>query len=113
MCMPTLPHALDSLTADARFALRYFARHKATTAILLTVITLSTGGDALIFSLFQSQFVRPAPGVTADNAVVRVWGQERATRLAAWDPRDLSGSEMGALVAHPEIFQSVAAWTRD
>src|SRR3954467_14153533 len=34
---------IDDISGDARFALRYFARHKATTAIIVIVIALGTG----------------------------------------------------------------------
>src|SRR5690349_4878587 len=36
---------VDELTGDARFALRYFGRHKATTAIIVTVLALGTGAN--------------------------------------------------------------------
>src|SRR5687768_15399658 len=42
---------VDSLRGDLRFAFRYFARRKATVAILVAVIALGTGANALIFSL--------------------------------------------------------------
>ena len=73
---------LDSLRGDLRFALRYFARHKATVAIIVTVIALATGANAMIFSIFQSEFTRPAPAVPDDNALARVWALERATTTA-------------------------------
>src|ERR671933_1095305 len=37
------------LVADVRFALRYFAHHKATTAVIVAVLTFGTGANALIF----------------------------------------------------------------
>jgi putative ABC transport system permease protein len=101
------------IPADARFAFRYFGRHKATTAIILSVIALATGANAMIFSVFQAQFVRPAPAVRADDAMARIWARQRATRAASWEPAGFSSRELGALTGHNEIFQSVAAWTSD
>lgn len=59
---------LRTLASDTRFAFRYFARHKATTAIIVTVIALGTGADTVIFSIFQARFLRPAPAVTENDA---------------------------------------------
>src|SRR5581483_11435621 len=47
---------VHDVAADTRFAFRYFARHKATTAIIVAVLALGTGANALIFSMIQSQF---------------------------------------------------------
>jgi len=101
------------LAADARFALRYFARHKATTAIIVAVLALGTGANTLIFSVFQAQFLRPAPAMQDDASHARIWKQERATTTARWEPRPFSYPEMQALAQHREIFSDVAAWTED
>ena len=104
---------LEAVVADTRFALRYFARHKASTAIIVTVLALGTGANAMIFSMFQSQFLRPAPAVPGNVAHVRIWAVERATRTASWNPRPFSQPELDALAAHREIFGAIAAWTED
>src|SRR5262245_8854801 len=49
---------VDNLVGDLRFAFRYFARHKATTTIIVAVLALGTGANTLIFSVFQAQFLR-------------------------------------------------------
>ena len=104
---------IDDVAGDARFALRYFARHKATTAIITIVIALGTGANTLIFSIFQSEFTRPAPAVPEISSHVRVWAQQRATRTARWESRGFSQPELAALAARKEIFRDVAAWTPD
>ena len=104
---------VDAVAGDLRFAFRYFARHKATTAVILAVLALSTGGNTLIFSITQSQFFRPAPGVPNDRELTRIWGQERTTQTARWQPRLLSQREVDALAGHHEIFSEVAAWASD
>src|SRR5690242_8060875 len=105
--------SLTEIAGDVRFALRYFSRHKATTAIIVVVILLSTGANTLFFSMFQSQFLRPAPAVPDDDAVVRIWSQERATKTAAPQQRGVTQSELTALSARREMFADVAAWAED
>ncbi len=104
---------VDALGGDMRFAFRYFVRHKATTAIIVTVLALGTGANTLIFSMMQAYFFRPAPGVPSDRGHVRIWAQERATRTGQWEPRGVSLAEMQALSERREIFRDVAAWTED
>src|SRR6185369_9914867 len=112
--MPTpIVTFLEALAGDFRFAVRYFARHKGTTAIIVAVIALGTGANAVIFSMFQSMFLRPAPAVVSNPAHVRIWAQERPTRTASWKPRLFTRPELAALAARRDIFADVAAWTED
>ena len=104
---------IDDIAGDARFALRYFARHKATTAIIVIVIALGTGANTLIFSIFQSEFTRPAPAVPDNSSHARVWARERPTRTAKWQSRGFTQPELAALAARREIFNDVAAWKTD
>lgn len=104
---------IDALIVDTRFAFRYFARHKATTAIIVTVIALGTGANTLIFSQFQAYFLRPAPAVVRDDAQVRIFAQERATRTSSWELRGFSQPELAAFAAQRDIFAAVAGWTAD
>jgi putative ABC transport system permease protein len=114
--MPTPPAALrslQSLASDARFALRYFARHKATTAMIVAVLALATGANILIFSIFQGMFLRPAPQVPKDPAHALVWMQERPTPGANWKLIDFSGTQFRQLAERRETFASVAAWIEE
>src|SRR5438552_11635047 len=95
---------------DLRFALRYFARHKATVAIIVVVLALGTGANAMIFSIFQSEFLRPPPAVANDASRARIWSLERATTTARWERRGFTASELDALAQRREIFSSVAGW---
>ena len=90
---------LDALAGDLRFAFRYFARHKATTAIIVAVITLGTGANTVIFSIFQAQFLRPAPAVPDNRAHARIVVQERPTRTARWQARHFAQPEIPPLAA--------------
>jgi putative ABC transport system permease protein len=104
---------VDGLRGDVHFAFRYFARHKATTVIIVVVLALGTGANSLIFSMFQAQFIRPAPAVPKISTHARIWAQQRNTRTAAWQPRQFSGSELEAIAKRRDVFQDVAAWTED
>ena len=104
---------LDALRGDLRFAFRYFARHKATVAIIIAVIALGTGANALIFSLLQAEFLRPPPAVPGDVAHVRVWGLERAATTARFEPREFTYPELQALAERREIFAQIAAWSAE
>src|SRR5687767_11792950 len=104
---------VDALAGDLRFAVRYFARHKATVAIIVIVLALGTGANTTIFSVFQSQFLRPAPGVPDDDSHARIWGQQRDTRLGAWHDRGFTHPELAALAQHKDVFRDVAGWTSD
>src|SRR3954462_203595 len=104
---------IDDISGDARFALRYFARHKATTAITVVVIALGTGANTVIFSIFQSEFTRPAPAVSENSSHARVWAQERPTRTAKWETRGFTQPELVRLAERREIFRDVAAWKSD
>ena len=104
---------VDALAGDFRFALRYFARHKVTVAIIILVLAVGTGTNTMIFSVFQSQFLRPAPGVPDDDSHARIWGQQRDTRLGAWHPRGFTHPELLALAQQRDVFSEVAGWTSD
>ena len=104
---------VDALAGDLRFALRYFARHKITVAIIVLVLAVGTGANTTIFSVFQSQFLRPAPGVPDDDSYARIWGQQRDTRLAAWRDRGFTRPELAVLAQHTDVFSDVAGWTSD
>jgi putative ABC transport system permease protein len=110
-CMPAHPTALlQSFAGDVRFALRYFSRHRATTVIIVAVLTLATAANTLIFSIFQGQFLRPAPQVPQDPAHAIVRMQERPTPTASWDLIGLNGTQLRQLAERRETFAAIAAW---
>ena len=104
---------VDEMAGDLRFAFRYFVRNKATTAIIVVVLALGIGANTVIFSLFQSEFLRPAPAVPGNDAHARIWAQERATQTSSWEPRRWSQPELDVLAARRDIFRDVAAFTED
>jgi putative ABC transport system permease protein len=104
---------VEALIADTRFAFRYFARHRATTAIIIAVLALGTGANTVIFSFVQAQFLRPAPAMPEDDAHARIWVQERLTRTARWREGRFSQPELAALAERRDIFQDLTAWIED
>jgi predicted permease len=101
---------VDELGGDLRFAFRYFARHKVTVAIIVAVLALGTGANTLIFSMFQAEFMRPAPAVPSIKSHARIWAQERPTRAARWGEHFFTLAELDAVAGHRDVFQQVAAW---
>jgi len=77
---------VDALLGDMRFAFRYVARHKATTAIIVIVVALGVGANTVIFSTFQAPFLRPPPAVAVNDALARMFAQERLKELRATEP---------------------------
>ena len=103
---------MDALRGDLRFALRYFARRKLTTATIVLVLTLGIGVNTALMSMVQAFTMRPAPGVPRREGLVFVRA-ERQPENERRIPRDLSYPEVRSLAARPETFASVAAWTED
>src|SRR5688572_20193958 len=101
---------IQELRGDVGFALRYFAWNKATSAIVIAVLALGIGANALIFSAMQAEILRPAPAVPDDDRLVRVWSTQRNTPTASWTERDLTGPELDALAGRTDLFRSVTAW---
>ena len=100
---------LLELRGDLRFALRYFARNKATSAIVIAVLALGIGANTIIFSAMQAEMLRPAPAVPDDERLVRLWSTQRDNPTARWNERDLSGPELVALAERGAVFESIAA----
>ncbi len=98
---------LDALASDLSFAFRYFARNKATTAIIVAVLALGIGANTLMFSMFQAEMMRPPPAVPKDDAHVRIHAMQREAR-GRWQASAFSHPELVALRARSETFRDVA-----
>ncbi|MGH7638791.1 MAG: permease prefix domain 1-containing protein, partial [Gemmatimonadaceae bacterium] len=101
---------LDAFRGDLRFAFRYFGRNKLTVAIIVSVFALGIGANTALMTAMQSQFQRPAPVVPDDDALVRIWAEQRATRAAAWRWRSFTHEELWEIAGHTETFTHVAGW---
>lgn len=101
---------VDAVVGDLRFAFRYFARNKATVAIIVAVLALGTGSNTLMFSMMQAQYFRRAPALPQDVARVRIWAQERRTQTGRWEPRLFSHGDFEALAERRETFSEITGW---
>ncbi len=77
----------EELRGDLDFAFRYFARNKATSAIVIAVLALGIGANTIIFSAMQAEMLRPAPAVPDDDRLVRLWSTQRDSLTARWNER--------------------------
>ena len=101
---------IDSVGADVRFALRYFARKPMTAATIVLVSALGIGVHAAVFSLIQAVTLRTAPGVPRDDALVAIRGKERLQGESRWRYRLFSYPELRQIAGRRDVFASVAGW---
>jgi predicted permease len=103
---------IDALLADVRFALRHFARRPLLAATVVFVLMLGIGVNTALFSLIQAITLRPAPGVPAHEALVRIRATDR-TSNGRPSLRGMSLPEVTDLAARRDVFASVAAWSTE
>jgi putative ABC transport system permease protein len=104
---------VEALVADVRFALRHFARTPLTAITLVLVLSLGIGVNSALFSLLQTLMMRPAPGVKADDALVRIRGLAFARTEGQREARRLSMPEINDLASRRETFSAVAGYAVD
>jgi predicted permease len=109
----TLPKRLEALLVDVRFAFRYFARHKATVAIIVAVLSLGVGANTMIFTMFRSEFLRPPAGVPDDPAHARFFLQARQTQTGKWEPALFTHAELATIAARRDVLSAVTGWAVD
>ena len=103
---------METLAADVRFALRHFAHTPLTAITLVLVLALGIGVNSAIFSVLQALTMRPAPGVPADEALVRVRGTMLVRADGRLGSRELSMPEVTDLAVRRGTFSAVAAYAR-
>ena len=104
---------LDALAGDLRFAFRYFARHKATTAIVIAVLSLGTGANTIIFSVYRNEFLQPPNGVPDDPRHAKFYATARATQTGKWENSLFTLGELATLSERRDIFSELAGWAVD
>src|SRR5215207_1050363 len=97
---------VDNLAADLRYALRCFARTPLATITIVLTLGLGIGFSSAVFSVLSGIFLRPAPGVPDDPALVKIRGQSSEAPFA----RRLSFPELSTYAAATGTFASVAGW---
>jgi predicted permease len=104
---------IETLIADLRFAVRYFARNKLTTSAIVAMLALGIGANTVIFSVLRAYVQRPIPAVPEDDSQVRVHGLEQSAQGARWRLREFSYPELLELASRRETFTGVAGWMED
>ena len=101
---------LDALVADARFALRHFARKPGTTLTMFVVLAVGMAIGTLLFSFVHSYAMQPPPGIDRAADLVRI----RGSQGAGGDGRVYRGFSAGELGEYQKLtgyFASVAGWS--
>jgi predicted permease len=102
--------ALDALVADARFALRQFARRPGTTLTMLGVLAVGLCISTIMFSFVHTYAVQPPAGIARADDLVRIRGSQEgrgSTRVA----RGFSEDELLEYRRLAGPFAAVAGWT--
>ncbi|HEX2188992.1 MAG TPA: ABC transporter permease, partial [Longimicrobiaceae bacterium] len=101
---------LDALVADARFALRHFARKPGTTLVMLVVLAVGMSISTLLFAYVHSYATQPPPGVPRADGLVRIRGSQD-DGAAGRAVRGFSEEELLAYRKLAGPFASTAGWT--
>jgi len=104
---------IEMLVSDVRFAMRHFSRTPLTAITLILVLALGIGVNSALFSLVQVLTMRPAPGVPADDALVRIRGTSLTRSEGKLDGRHLSMPEVNDLATRRETFAAVASYSSE
>jgi predicted permease len=102
--------AIETFMSDVRFAFRYFSRIRLTALTLILVLALGIGVNSALFSMLQLLTMRPAPGVPADDALVRIRGTSFTRSEGELRGRELSLPEINDLASRRETFAAVAVY---
>ena len=100
---------IESLAADARYAVRHFRRTPLSTVTMVLVLSLGIGTTVVLLTVLNALVTLPPPGIARDEALVRVRGSLRMTGIADAHTRLMSWPEVQAHAARAELFSSVAA----
>ena len=101
---------VDALRADARFALRHFARKLGTTLTMFVVLAVGMSISTLLFTYVYAYAKAPPPGVTLRDDLVRIRGS-RGWGGSERGFRTFSEEEFLEYRALTTLFTSVAGWT--
>ncbi len=72
---------VDETAADVRFGLRQFRRAPVSTLTMVIVLAIGIGANAALFTITYSMRTMPAPGISRDDALVRIRPIDRYSLL--------------------------------
>jgi predicted permease len=102
--------SLEELIADVRFALRHFRRTWGTVAAMVLVLALGLGASTAVYAALHGYLTLPAPGITRDEALVRIRVYGTHPQWPGLVPLPMPYSDISEYVRHRELFDGVAAW---
>jgi putative ABC transport system permease protein len=94
----------SDLWQDVRYAVRLLARSPAFAAIVVLVLGLGIGANALVFTVFRAIFLRPLPGVAAPTGLGVIVSKSSGGRTFG-----MSYPDYEYLRDHDRSFNGVAA----
>jgi predicted permease len=101
---------LDALFADARFALRQFARTPGTTMAMFVVLSFGMAISTLLFSYSHSYSTRPPKAIERSEDLVRIRGSRR-DGVDGRASRSFSQDELFGYQQLTDHFAAVAGWS--
>jgi predicted permease len=101
--------SIESIAADARYAVRHFRRTPLSTITMVLVLSLGIGTTVLLFTVLNSLATMPAPGLVRDEALVRIRGTMHMQTVTGVHARLMSWPEVQEYAGRADLFSSVAA----
>src|SRR4051812_1303132 len=103
---------IDSVSADVRFAFRFFARKPLSSATIVLALAFGIGGYPAIFGFVKRAIMRPlSPAVPRGVPLVLVDGTVREQDQLASSPMRFSYTALREMSNLRTIFSAVAGWT--
>src|ERR1700740_764564 len=94
---------LDTLFADARYALRMLRKNPGFAAIAILTLALGIGANTAIFSVLNGVILKPLPSAQPDRLVL-IWSE---LKLAGQSRVPSSGPDLADLKSRSGLLQSV------
>ena len=104
-----LGRAIESVSADLRYAGRCLSRTPFSALTMIVVFALGIGVNATLFLFISSLVNSPLPGMSRDDSLVRIRGIERRSGRSIG--REFSYPEFRDYASQKTLFASVTAWT--
>src|SRR5438552_9449357 len=102
---------IESIGADIRFALKFFARKPLSSTTIVLVLAIGIAGSATVYSALQSAITRPPPGVPSDVPLVLLRRMSRLKEQPSWSRARFSYPTLREISALRSVFSAVAGWT--
>ena len=102
---------VDAVRGDLRFAVRHFRRTPLATVTMVLVLALGIGVNVALFTVFNSLWTIPGPGIPRNESLVRIRGIDVSARFGQVQLRAMSYGEVLEYARQEQLFSAVAART--